>query len=114
MVNANRQVPFAPSGSKRLLMLGAAGLLVLVGFVLQLGTLGYGHVQPSNLWIASTVVHSTWSMLILQLDGLSMHAVETYWPLLFVSLGLAILLLTRRGAVQPVPSRSPERQNHAR
>lgn len=114
MVNANRQASFAQFGSKRLLILGGAGLLILVGFVLQLGTLGYGHIQHSNLWVASTVVHSTWSMLILQLGAPDMHVVETYWPLLFVSLGLAILLLMRRGAVQPVPLRSRERQSHAR
>ena len=88
--------------------------MILAGLVLQLGALGYGHVQPSNVWIASTVVHGVWSMLILQLDAAGVHAVATFWPLLLISMGLAILLLSRREAVLPVPSPSRGRQTHAR
>jgi len=88
--------------------------LILAGLVLQLGALGYGHVQPSNVWIASTVVHGVWSMLILQLDAAGVHAVATFWPLLLVSIGLAFLLLTRPEPIPPAPSRSQGRQTHAR
>jgi hypothetical protein len=94
--------------------MGGAVLLILAGLVLQLGALGYGHVQPSNVWIASTVVQGVWSMLILQLDGAGVHAVATFWPLLLTSMGLAILLLLRREVVVHVPSPSQGRQSHAR
>jgi hypothetical protein len=112
MSNANRQASFALSGSKRVLIVGGAGLLILLGLVLQLGALGYGHVQPGNMWIASTVVQSVWNMVILQLDSHGVHAVATFWPLLLISMGLAILLLTRHEAIQPVLSRSQGGQNH--
>ena len=92
--------------------MAGAGLLILVGLVLQLGTLGYGHVQPGNIWIASTFAGSVWSMLITQLDSPGVQALAAFWPLLLTSMGLAILLVTRRETIQPVLSRSRGGQNH--
>jgi hypothetical protein len=112
MTNANRQVPLALSLSGRIFIIGGAGLLILVGLALQLGTLGYGHVQPGNIWIASTVVESVWSMLIAQLDAPGVQALATFWPLLLISMGMTILLATRRKETQPVLSRSRGGQNH--
>jgi hypothetical protein len=43
-----------------------------------------------------------------------MKAVATFWPLLVIGMGSAILLLARPEAVQPVLSRSRGGQNHAR
>jgi hypothetical protein len=113
MSNANQQAPFALFGSKRILIAGGAGLLILVGLVFQLGALAYSHVQPGKMWIASTVARNVCNICIMQLDRLAIHAVETYWPLLFVSLGPAILLLSRREAVLSVISRSRGGQDHA-
>lgn len=112
MTNANRQVPLALSLSGRIFIMGGAGLLILVGLALQLGTLGYGHVQLGNIWIASTVVESVWSMLIAQLDAPGVQALATFWPLLLISMGMTILLVTRRKETQPVLSRSRGGQNH--
>ncbi|HXR32507.1 MAG TPA: hypothetical protein VN830_02270 [Verrucomicrobiae bacterium] len=112
MTNANRQAPFALSLSGRMFIMGGAGLLILVGLVLQLGALGYGHVQPGNIWIAATFVGSVWSMLIAQLDAPGVQALVTFWPLLLISMGLAILLVTRPETIQPVLSRSRGGQNH--
>jgi len=92
--------------------MGGAGLLILVGLVLQLGALGYGHAQPGNIWIASTFVGSVWSMLYAQLDAPGVQALVTFWPLLLVSMGLAILLMMRRETLQPVLSESRGGQNH--
>lgn len=92
--------------------MGGAGLLILVGLVLQLGALGYGHAQPGNIWIASTIVGSVWSMLITQLDSPALQRLATFWPLLLISMGLALLLVTRREASQLVVSRSRGGQNH--
>ncbi|MGB8494752.1 MAG: hypothetical protein WCE53_10165 [Candidatus Acidiferrum sp.] len=112
MKNANPQSPLALSVSGRIFIMGGAGLLILVGLVLQLGALGYGHAQPGNIWIASTIVGSVWSMLISQLDAPWAQELATFWPLLLISIGLAILLVTRREPNQPVLSRSRGGQNH--
>ena len=113
MTIANRQASAALTTPRRILIIGGAGLLILAGLVLQLGMLSYGHIQSSHMWIASTVVESAWSMLILQMDAQGVHAVATFWPMLLISTGLAILLLARREAVQAVPSGSRGGQNHA-
>jgi uncharacterized protein YhhL (DUF1145 family) len=92
--------------------MGGAGLLILVGLVLQLGALGYGHVQPGNIWIASTIAGSVWSMLISQLDAPWAQELATFWPLLLISMGLAILVVTRREETQHALSPAQERQSH--
>lgn len=114
MINANRLAPLAISVSRRLLLSGAASLLILAGLTLQAGSLGYGLVHPSDTWIASTVVQGVWSILILQLDSAVVHAAATFSPLLLVSIGMAILLLTRRETVPSMPPCSQERQTDAR
>lgn len=112
MTNANRQSPSAQSVSGRVFIMGGAGLLILVGLVLQLGALGYGHVQPGNIWIASTIVESVWSMLVAQLDSPGVQELATFWPLLLISMGLALLLVTKREESQPALSSSRGGQNH--
>jgi hypothetical protein len=86
--------------------------LILVGLALQMGTLGYGHVQPGNIWIASTVVESVWSMLITQLDAPRVQALATFWPLLLITMGLALLLVTKREESQRARSSSQGGQKH--
>ena len=112
MKNANPQSSLALSLSGRIFIMGGAGLLILVGLVLQLGALGYGHAQPGNMWIASTLVGSVWSMLITQLDARALQGLATFWPLLLVSMGLAVLLVTKREESQPALSSSRGGQNH--
>jgi hypothetical protein len=114
MSNTNRLAPFALSVSGRIFIMGGAGLLILVGVVLQLGALGYGHVQPGNIWIASTIAGSVWSMLISQMDVPRAQELATFWPLLVISMGVAILLVTRRGDSQRVLSPARERQSHGK
>jgi len=112
MSNTNRQAPSALPILGRTLIMGGSGLLILVGLVLQLGALGYGHAQPGNIWIASTIVGSAWSMLITQLDSAAVQGLATFWPLLLVSMGLALLLVTRRAGTQPALSSFQGGQNH--
>jgi hypothetical protein len=112
MSNTNPQSPFALSVSGRIFIMGGAGLLILVGLVLQLGALGYGHAQPGNIWIASTIVESAWTMLIAQLDAPEVQALATFWPLLLISMGLAILLVTKGEESQRALSSSRGGQNH--
>ena len=63
MVNANRQVPFGGSFSTTSIIMLMAGLLILLGIVFQLGELGYGHINPANLWFVSVVTQSAWNLL---------------------------------------------------
>lgn len=92
--------------------MGGAGLLILVGLVFQLGALGYGHVQPDNVWVASTIVESGWSMVVAQLDAQGVQDFTKFWPLLLISMGLAILLVKRRGGDQRLLSTSRGGQDH--
>ncbi|HKM83729.1 MAG TPA: hypothetical protein VJY15_22565 [Candidatus Acidoferrum sp.] len=112
MINSNRHSPSVLLVPGRIFMMGGAGLLILVGLVLQLGALGYGHAQPGNLWIASTIVERVWSMLITLLDSPGMQELLTFWPLLLVSMGLAILLVTKGEESQRALSSSRGGQNH--
>ena len=112
MSHTNPQAPTALSLLGRMLIMGGSGLLILVGLVLQLGTLGYGHIQPGNIWVASTVVGSVWSMLVTQLDSPAVQELATFWPLLLISMGLAVLLVTKREERQPALSSSRGGQNH--
>jgi len=92
--------------------MGGAGLLVLVGLVLQLGALGYGHFQPGNIWIVSTIMERAWSMLTTQLDTLGVQWLARLWPMLLISIGLAIIAVVRGESRQPVLSPSQGGQNH--
>ncbi len=92
--------------------MGGSGLLILVGLVLQLGALGYGHAQPGNIWIASTIVERVWSILIAQLDSTGVQELATFWPLLLISMGLALLLVTKGEESQRSLSSSRGGQNH--
>ena len=112
MRNTNRQTTSALPILGRTLIIGASGLLILVGLVLQLGALGYGHAQAGNIWIASTIVGSAWSMLITRLDSPALQGFATFWPLLLISMGLAALLVTKREESQPALSSSRGGQNH--
>jgi hypothetical protein len=112
MAKANLLGPSALSLFGRVLIMGGAGLLVLVGLVLQLGALGYGHFQPSNIWIVSTILERAWSMLSAQLDALGVQWLVTFWPVLLISIGLAVLIVTRGESGQRVLSPSQGGQNH--
>ncbi len=70
-----------------------AGLLILLGTVLQLGVLGYDHVRAANLWPFSVIVESAWNVLAMHANGPALDAVLRFWPLVLVSAGLAILML---------------------
>ena len=112
MSNTNRQAASALPIPGRALIMGGSGLLILVGLVLQLGALGYGHAQPGNVWIASTIVGSAWSMLITQVDSPAVQQLATFWPLLLISMGLAVLLVTKRAETVPAGSSFRGGHNH--
>jgi hypothetical protein len=91
MVNADRRA-FRSSLSAKATMLGA-GLLILLGTVLQLGVLGYDRMRPSNLWPVSVFAEGAWNMLAMHVNGPALDQVLRFWPLILVSAGLGILML---------------------
>jgi hypothetical protein len=90
MVNAKTRRPFSESFSAKSIAL-VAGLLILSGIVFQLGELGYGHVNPANLWLISVVSESAWNVLAMRANGPALDDILRFWPLMLVSLGLGIL-----------------------
>lgn len=73
-------------------VLGAI-LLILLGIVIQLSELGYGHVRPENFWLFSMVATSVWNLFALHTNAPGAHELLSFWPLLLISVGLAALLV---------------------
>jgi hypothetical protein len=90
MANADRRA-FGSSFSAKATLL-AAGLLILLGTVLQLGVLGYAHVRSSR-WFFSLIAESVWNLLAMHANGLGLGPFMRSWPLMLVGLGLGILML---------------------
>jgi hypothetical protein len=95
MTNANRQFPIEVGVSGTALIAAAAGVLILLGVVFQLGELGYGHFDPRNYWLFSVFVSGIWNMLALRLNAPGVQDMLPYWPLILVGTGLAVLLVSR-------------------
>ena len=92
MVNVNRQSAFSGSFFATSIAM-AAGLLILLGIVLQLGELGYGHINPSNFWVISMITQGAWNLLALHANTPAFEDVLRFWPLALVSVGTGILML---------------------
>jgi len=92
MVDANPQRHFGESLTAKSMMI-VAGLLILLGTVLQLGQLGYGHISPANFWLVSMFTQSIWNLVAMRLNGPAVGEVLRFWPLMLVSVGLGILML---------------------
>jgi hypothetical protein len=92
MVNANQQRHFSESLLAKSMMI-AAGLLIVLGTVLQLGQLGYDHISPGNFWLVSMVAQGLWNLVAMHMNGPAMQEVLRFWPLMLVSVGLGILML---------------------
>lgn len=91
MVNADHRALGTSFSTKATVL--AAGLLILLGTVLQLGVLGYDHVRPANLWFLSVFAEGVWNMLAAHVNGPALEQVLRFWPLTIVSAGLGILML---------------------
>ena len=96
MAKANRQSNATVQGSSSVLAAAVAGLLILVGVVFQLGQLGYSHISASNFWLAAMITEGMWNFLAAHAGVPGLSQLERYWPLVFVTFGLGLLLLTKR------------------
>jgi hypothetical protein len=96
MAKANLKSTRGESGSSSAFGVVAAGLLVLVGVVFQLGELGYGHLSPSNFWLIAMITEGVWNVLTLRSDIPALQELARYWPLVLVAFGFGLLLLMKR------------------
>jgi hypothetical protein len=94
MANANQHVTSSVSGSAAITV--AAAVLILVGLVFQGGELGYTHIRTDNAWLFSVLASNIWNILSLRMNVSAMRDFLRFWPLLLVSLGLALMLATRQ------------------
>jgi hypothetical protein len=112
MANQNRQFPIEINGTAA--MVTVASLLILLGIVLQLGQLGYGHFDARNYWLFSLFASGIWNMLALQLNAPSVGDVIQLWPLLLVGTGLAVLLVSRKNGLSREASVNLAGDRHGR
>src|ERR1700689_4258455 len=76
----------------RAALLLPAAALIFLGSMFQLGMLGYGNLNPRDLWPAMMIVESAWNLLVLHFNAPHLGDLFQFWPLLQVGSGLAILL----------------------
>jgi hypothetical protein len=76
----------------RVALLLPAAALIFLGSVFQLGMLGYGQLNPRDLWPAMLIVQSAWNLLVTHFNVPELATVFQFWPLLLVICGLGILL----------------------
>jgi len=104
MTDARPQLVSAPSISRSFAAI-AAGLLIFLGVVFQLGELICSHLSAPNYWLIHMIAANIWSLVVLRFNAPEVEAVLRFWPLLLVGFGLAILLALkperRTAATQP-------------
>ena len=76
------------------LIIGAL-LLILVGTVLQLDVLGYAHLNSDNIWFMSVIAEGLWNAAATPMEMPSLREIVSFWPLLIVFSGFAILVSRR-------------------
>jgi hypothetical protein len=91
MADAKPQFVSSRPALRAALLLPAAAL-IFIGSVFQLGMLGYGQLNPRDLWPAIMIIQTAWNLLAAHLNAPDLANVGQFWPLLLVGLGLAILL----------------------
>jgi len=91
MTDARPQLVSAPSISRSFAAI-AAGLLIFLGVVFQLGEFICSNLSASSYWLIHMIAANIWSMVVLRLNEPEIADVLRFWPLLLVGFGLAILL----------------------
>ena len=76
----------------RAALLLPAAALIFLGSMFQLGMLGYGNLNPRDLWPAMMIVESAWNLLVLHFNAPQLGDLFQFWPLLLVASGMAILM----------------------
>jgi len=91
----------------------AAGLLILMGIVFQLGELGYSHLSAANLWLAAMISEGAWNLLTLHWGAPALRELARFWPLVLVAFGLGFLLLAKSDEGLRLTRATAEKQESA-
>jgi hypothetical protein len=84
----------------------AACLLILLGVAFELGMLGFGPYNSTDVWVLSLIGKNGWVMLA-NLAVPQLREMAKIWPLMLVILGSAIFLISRHfNRFDPVASTS--------
>ena len=102
MTNASWQFPLHGSSHRSAATI-AAGLLILVGSMFQLGELGYAHTSVDNLWYIPVLLNGICRMAEFCLNTPVLQDALRFWPLALVTAGVAILLSGKRAANSGAP-----------
>ncbi|HXO87127.1 MAG TPA: hypothetical protein VN885_00665 [Candidatus Acidoferrales bacterium] len=94
----------------RVALLLPAAALIFLGSVFQLGMLGYGQLNPRDLWPAMLIVQSAWNLLVTHFNVPELATVFEFWPLLLVICGLGILLALMPSKRSAASRRDRERE----
>jgi len=106
MTDARPQLVSAPIVSRTVAFI-AAGLLIFVGLVFQLGEFICNQLNATSYWLIHIIAMNIWNALVLRLSVLGFEGILRFWPLLLVGFGLAILLaLQPTGRAMPQGSRA--------
>lgn len=95
MTDARPQLVSAPIISRTVAFI-AAGLLIFLGLVFQLGEFIGNQLNATSYWLIHIIAMNIWSAFVLRLNTLGFEGILRFWPLLLVGFGLGILL-----ALQP-------------
>ena len=75
----------------RMALLLPAAALIFLGSVFQLGMLGYGQLNPHDLWPAKMIFQSAWDLFASLFNTPELANILRFWPLLLIIGGLSIL-----------------------
>lgn len=76
----------------RAMLLLPAAALIFIGSMFQLGMLGYGQLDPRNLWPAVMIVQTAWNLVATHVNAPELADLSRFWPLLLVACGFTVLL----------------------
>jgi hypothetical protein len=96
MAETNRRFSSQDAVSSSMLAMAAAGLLIFLGVMFQLGELGYSHLSPSNFWLATMITEGVWNVLAMHSGVPALPQLLRFWPLVLVAFGMGLLLVARR------------------
>jgi hypothetical protein len=97
MTKAERQSSFEAPVSGAAILMAGAGLLILLGIVIQLALLGYGHINANNFWLFSVLASNVWGVVSAHMNVPALQDMLRFWPLLLVCSGFAMLLALKPG-----------------
>jgi len=99
MTDARPQLASSPIVSRTVAFI-AAGLLISVGLVFQLGEFICSQLSATSYWLIHIIAMNIWNAFVLRLNALGFEGILRFWPLLLVGFGLAILLALQPSGAQ--------------